>query len=101
MAMLETKVSGDIGRSCMSAALVGALVFAGLLVASSLQLATSTGKIVGKLGPLQLFEITKTSLQGGGYSGSLHIFTRGMTIYLLCTLLLAVSLIMYRQTRRG
>lgn len=82
MAVLDRNQKQKIYTSTLLASLVVALIlFVVLLIATASNLSQTTGVAVGKIGLLELFELSKTAMQGGGYEGGLKFLYPGLATY--------------------
>jgi hypothetical protein len=93
------KSNRQITGTLLGGLLLGSLIFAGLLLASASQLSGSVGVAKGGLGPLQLFELTRQVLPGGGFSANIHFMSQGLMLYFAVCLLLAAAVAVYRSSK--
>jgi hypothetical protein len=77
-----------IMNAMVGSLLLGCGIFAILLIATAGRLSSTTGSVVGRIGPLELFRLIKTPI-GNGYSGSLALSSKGTLMY--CALWLSFS----------
>jgi hypothetical protein len=96
--MLEQS-SKNITSTLLMSLLTGALLFAGMLLFNASRLSTAVGVAKGELGPVQLFELSRQVLPGGGYTANVHFVGQGLVVYFLVWLLLGAAVVVYRSKR--
>lgn len=83
MAVLKNSGRSSLYLSSIFSSLIaGAIGWGLLLISTASSLSQSSGSQVGKIGPLQLFEISKNVLPDGGYEGGFSFIATGAAIYL-------------------
>ncbi len=78
---------------------VGAILFSVTLLSGASHLSDHTGTQVGRLFGLKIFELTKQSALGGGFTASMSFFGQQLAVYFAAWLLLGVLVAVYRSKR--
>lgn len=92
MAVLKNNQSNVYLSAIITCLGLGAVVWGLLLIIIASSASQSTGTTLGSIGPLDLFEISRLPVQGGGFQGGLRLLMPGVAIYLASLLGLGLAL---------
>lgn len=92
MAVLNNNQSNIYLSSIINCFGLGAVLWGVLLITTASTASQSTGTTLGSLGPLDLFEISRLPVAGGGFQGGLRLLMPGVAIYLVCLLVSGMAL---------
>jgi hypothetical protein len=87
--------------SLLTTLFIAGVLFGVMLIANSAQLSNGSGVVIGKIGSLELFEIQKTPLAGGGFSGGFKLLTRGFLAYTSTWATMGILLGVIKSRSRG
>lgn len=89
-----------VTSSVLGGLFISIAIFMVLIISHASRLADSDGRQAGNFGSLKLFELYKTPVASGGYSGGINLSVAGVMTLLIMGCLLGFALAMFRINLR-
>ena len=100
MAVLDRQ-SQQLTQTLFAGQCLAAVVLAVHILVAASQLSTRTGLYVGRIAGLQIYELSRQVLAGGGFSGSIRFLPRGLLIYFGVVIIISLALGQLRSKKEG